>query len=590
MARLATLSAPAAATRSAPSEVRPEADEAARQRLLFVAVLALAAVVRLWGLGGQPILYFDSGVYLGEGAFLASAAEHAMSGLLGAEPANALQRVAHATVSGVDGHSPDIAKPGHAILLAIAFLLLGKTALAGGLVSAVAGIGTVALTYAIGVRAWGARVGLAAATLLAISGQHLVYSREPLVEADGLFFAMLASLIYLRATSARGLFAAGVLFGLAFSCNNRMSYVPAIFVIAELARWPGWRGLVRRGAILGAGVVAPLAAIEGAYLLVRAVGRAAGTPTDWIDYAQQLVAFTRMNPPDRIRFDEWPTYFVDLALTDGLGVLALLLLGVGVLLWQLRSPTRTRADLLLAASLLVPLVLYSIYSTGEVRVRHFSLALPWAMLAAALALDWLAGHVARLWRGSGDRPTGQGLVGHIRGLSRGPSELRVRSWLVGVSSAALVLLALPRIIALDGAPSGMQAALGVVGSSDAASTNGPVLSFYVGEARTNARLREAFVNVPGDLDPLAERYPLLVVDMQASVFAGDLTDIYARARPLVSAPNGSDAWYLADMLEHYGIAWDKWDDLLAKWNANRADATQLRVYAMADVLAARNAR
>ena len=43
-----------------------------------------------------------------------------------------------------------------------------------------------------------------------------------------------------------------------------------------------------------------------------------------------------MNPPDRVRSDEWPTYFVDTALMDGLGVLALLLLGIGVLLWRLR--------------------------------------------------------------------------------------------------------------------------------------------------------------------------------------------------------------------------------------------------------------
>jgi hypothetical protein len=117
-----------------------------------------------------------------------------------------------------------------------------------------------------------------------------------------------------------------------------------------------------------------------------------------------------------------------------------------------------------------------------------------------------------------------------------------------------------------------------------------VLSFYVGEARTNARLREAFVNVPSDLDALAMQYPLLVVDMQASVFAGDLTDMYAAAHPVESVPNGSDAWYLADLLEHYGIPWGRWDDLLAKWDANRADATQLRVFAMADVLAARTAR
>jgi 4-amino-4-deoxy-L-arabinose transferase-like glycosyltransferase len=561
----------AAERRAAPLEAPGQSRARLWQRAAFWTILVFAAVIRLWGLGSQPILYFDSGVYLGEGAFLASVAQHAAEAVFSQQSGSVLERVAQAAGTGADGHSPDIAKPGHAILLAIAFLLLGKTALAGALVSALAGIGTVAVTYAIGARGWNPRVGLAASALLAISGQHLVYSREPLVEADGLFFAMLASLIYLQARGNRGLFAAGVLWGLAFSCNNRMSYLPAIFVIAELAQWPGWFGLLRRGLVVAAGCLAPLALIELVYLAARGVGRVTAARTDWLDYAQQLVAFTRMNPPDRIRFDEWPTYFVDVALMDGPVLLVLLLAGIGVVLWRVRSPARTRADLLLASSLLVPLLLYSVYSTGEVRLRHFSLAIPWVMLAAALALDTGASWFARLWR------------------SRGAIS-EVHAGIVAAAVIVLVLLAMPRIISLDAAPSGMPAVVGSLGSGQVASTNGPVFSFYVGENRTNARLREAFVNVPGDLDVLAADFPTLVVDMQASVFAGDLTDIYARASPRLEVANGSDAWYLADLLEHYGVTWGGWGDLLARWEANRADATQLRVYAMSDVLAARNSR
>jgi hypothetical protein len=524
----------------------------------------VAAAVRLWGLGSQPILFFDSGVYLGEGAFLASVAQHALAGIVGSGDGTVLERIARATASGMDGHSPDIAKPGHAILLALAFLTFGKSAFAGGLVSALAGIGTVAATFAIGVHGWNKRIGLVAAALLAISGQHLVYSREPLVEADGLFFATIASLVYLRARGLRGLFAAGLLWGVAFSCNNRLSYLPAVFVVAELGSWPGWRGLIKRGVVVGSGCLVPLALIEGAYLGARLVGRTTGTHAEFLDYAQQFVAFTRMNPPDRIRFDEWPTYFVDLALMDGLGVLALLLVGIGVVIWRVRAK-RTRDDMLLLGSLLVPLLLYSVYSTGEVRMRHFSLALPWVMLAAALGLDWLCVAVARRLGGG-----------------------RFVNWIVGAAVGILAIAAVPRIVALDGAPSGMQSVVAALGDRPVASTNGPVLSFFVGEERTNARLRDAFVNVPSDLDELAREYPTLIVDMQASVFAGDLTDIYARATPRLVAANGSDAWYLADLLEHFGIAWNKWGDLLAVWEANRGQATQLRVYAMADVLAARD--
>jgi 4-amino-4-deoxy-L-arabinose transferase-like glycosyltransferase len=525
------------------------------QRATPLLIVALAAIVRLWGLGGQPVLYFDSGVYLGEGAFLASVAERAAGAFMSA----GVGGVALALQDGTDAHPPDIAKPGHAMLLAVSMLVLGKSALAGALVSAVAGIGTVAATYAIGMRGWGPRVAIPAATLLAISGQHLVYSREPLVEADGLFFATLAALVYLRAGSPRGLLGAGVLWGVAFTCNNRLSFLPAVFFLAELAQWPGWRGLLKRGFLIGGGFLIPPAVIEAGYLAARGIGRAAGARTDWLDYAQQLAAFSRMNPPDRVRFDQWPTYFVDLGLMDGLGVLALLLVGIGVLAWRIKRRPWSRVDLLLAGSLLVPLALYSVYSTGEVRLRHFSLAIPWVMLAAALGLRWLVS------------------------LAR-----RYDVWALVAAVSLLVVAAVPRVVALATAPSGMPAVLSTVGSSAVASTNGPVMAFYVGEDRTNARLREAFVNVPADLPPLAASYPLLVVDMQAEVFPGELTDLYARATPRLVVPNGNDTWYLADLLEHYGVAWGGWSDLLLRWQTNREAASQLRILDLRDLVSSRS--
>ncbi len=516
---------------------------------LIAAVIVVAALPRLWGLGTQPVLYFDSGVYLGEGAFLASVAQRAVAAVASG------QNVALALQDGIDAHPPDIAKPGHAILLALSMLVLGKTVLAGALVSALAGIATVFATFRIGALGWNPRVGIVAALLLAISGQHIVYSREPLVEADALFFATAAALTYLRAQSWRGLLGAGVLYGLAFTCNNRLSYLPAIFAIVELGCWPGLRPLMKRALAVAGGFVLPLVVIEAAYLVARAIGRAAGARTDWVDYVQQLAAFSRMNPPDRVRLDEWPTYFVNVALMDGPLVLALLVLGIVVLLARRRW---SRADLLLAGSLLVPLLLYSVYSTGEVRMRHFSLALPWVMLAAALGLD-------RLLR-----------LGPARRMSLATTSVVV----------LLIGLALPRTIDLATTPSGIAIVLNYLrqqGQTRVATTNGSVLSFYIGEGNTNARLREAFVNTPADLERLKERYDTLVVDMQAHVFPGELTERYERAQPLLRVPNGNSTWYLADLLEHYGVAWGGWDRLLADFAAHQSGATELRVYAMRDL-------
>jgi hypothetical protein len=213
-----------------------------------------------------------------------------------------------------------------------------------------------------------------------------------------------------------------------------------------------------------------------------------------------------------------------------------------------------RKDLVLAGSLLVPLALYSVYSTGEVRMRHFSLALPWVMLTAALAVDWL--------------------------VRRVPAR---RDALATIACAGLVALAMPRMISLATPPSGMPAVLEYLAGRKAASTNGPVLAYFVGEPNTNARLREAFVNLPADLEALKPRYELLVVDTQAFVFPGELTDRYQRVTPLFKAANGNATWYLADLLEHYGVAWGGWDQLLARWQAGQAAASELRVYALRDL-------
>jgi hypothetical protein len=230
-------------------------------------------------------------------------------------------------------------------------------------------------------------------------------------------------------------------------------------------------------------------------------------------------------------------------------VLALLLLGIVTVLLRLRTRPWQRADVLLAASLLIPLALYSVYSTGEVRMRHFSLALPWVMLAAALGLDRLLGVIPL--------PRAATLAGAL---------------------VVLVALAVPRSVALSTPPNGWPAVTQAIGRDRAAGTNGPVLGFVLGEDRTNARLREAFVNTPADLEALKASYPVLVVDMQAYVFPGELTARYDGARPLLSVPHGNDAWYLADLLEHYGVSWGGWEQLLALWQAHREAASQLRIY------------
>jgi len=148
-------------------------------------------------------------------------------------------------------------------------------------------------------------------------------------------------------------------------------------------------------------------------------------------------------------------------------------------------------------------------------------------------------------------------------------------------------LALPRDISIMTAPSGipaLQAMLSNNGIERVASTNGPVLSYYLGEDRTNARLRPAFINTEDDLRSIAAEYPYVEVNMQAYWTPGPVTERAAQAAPIFQAANGTDAQFLADLLERHGIGWGEWNDVLDEWRANRSAATQLRLYRSADLV------
>jgi Dolichyl-phosphate-mannose-protein mannosyltransferase len=528
----------------------------------LIGVLLVAAVLRFWQLGSMPILYFDSGAYLGEGRFLSSVAQRATDAALhplAGEPSNVFARVVQRVEDGTEGHSPDLAKPGQAILLALAMLLLGPSTLAAGSVPALAGVGTVAATYVIGSVGWSRRVGAVAALLLAVSAEHLVYSREPLVESTGLLFATLASLLYLRGIlqpshgSLRTLFAVGVLFGISFTCNNRLAYLPLSFGMVELALWRGPKNASVRLATLALGFVAPLAVVEVAFLAAQGMGRVYGATPGFLDYAHQFANFVRMNPPSRRRFDQWPTFFADLGLMDGLPMLGLLLIGIVALIARRRW---TSVELVLVAFFGVPLVLFSVYSSGEVRMRNFSVALPWAMLVASIGLWGLA------------------------------DQLRYSRIVAAVGLLAVGAVVLPHDVQIVTAPNAIPDLLGALranGIQRVASTNGPVLSYYIGEEDTNARLRAAFINDEDDLREIAADYPYIVVDMQAYWTPGPPTEHAAGATPVFQGPNGSDMQFLAFLLERHGIAWGDWNSVLDEWARNRGQATLMRMFSSAQL-------
>lgn len=447
-------------------------------------------------------------------------------------------------------------------------LVFGTSALSAVLVSAVAGLGTVAATYAIGVAGWGRRVAILAALMLAISGWHLTYSREGYAESDMVLFATLALFIYLRRVLRPvperlwPLVWTGVLFGAAFACNTRAAYALLVLAPTELLLWRTrgwacWSSTLKRGLALATGFVAPLAVIEGAYLIARVVGRGFGATAGWPDYVQQIAAYWQQHPVI-IRFDQWPSFITYLWFMDGAPVLALLLIGIISALFRPKRP----ADVLLLTALLMPVLLYSVYVAGAVRMRAFSLALPWVMLAAALGLDVVVSYARRI----------------VPNVST--------AILTAATLVVLGTLAIPRTLDLMSAPNGIPSLLGYFsthGVSDVASTDGPVLSFFVGEQHTNAKFRAAYINGSQDLSELAGQYQYIAVEMQGYLFPNEVAERFLAARPVFAAAHGNSTWYLASLFENRGVRWGEWNDLLADWQRYRAAATELRLESLREL-------
>jgi hypothetical protein len=326
--------------------------------------------------------------------------------------------------------------------------------------------------------------------------------------------------------------------------------MPLVLVPTELFAWRarGWRHWqlsALRAVLLGVGFVAPLALLQGAYAAAHWIGRAYGAAASWPDYAQQLAAYWQQHPVI-IRFDQWPSFFVDLSLLDGIYLLPLAAAGVAAALMR---PKR-RQDMLLLAALLLPIALYSVYVAGAVRMRAFSLALPWVMLAAAVGADAI-----------------------VRCLPR-------QRLMLGALAGVLVLLALPRDIELMSAPNGMPALVSYLNQSgvqDVASTDGAGLGFFVGEEHTNAKFRAAYINTPDDLSQLEQRYRFVAVEMQGYLFPNEVAERFLKVQPVFAVAHGSPTWYLASLLENRGVRWGEWDLLLASWRRYARVATELRV-------------
>jgi 4-amino-4-deoxy-L-arabinose transferase-like glycosyltransferase len=103
-------------------------------------------------------------------------------------------------------------------LLSLEYRMTGVTSLGGRLLSVAFGMGTVWLTYAIGARLYGRRVGTLAALLIGVMPYTVVVSRQVLLDTPMAFFAALSLYLlirYVQTDQAAWLYSAAVALGLA---------------------------------------------------------------------------------------------------------------------------------------------------------------------------------------------------------------------------------------------------------------------------------------------------------------------------------------------------------------------------------------
>lgn len=157
----------------------------------------------------------------------------------------------------MDGRNHLFLSPVYHFLSVLSFRLLGASVEAARLVSALAGVGVVGLTYALGVRLTGDRtLAVVAAALLAVDPWAVIHSRQALTESVLLFFIVASGVLILGRTPQVAL--GGLVFGFGILTKLNVAAMGLAFGGYLLLRTPDgqdharWRRRMTDGAVFGA--------------------------------------------------------------------------------------------------------------------------------------------------------------------------------------------------------------------------------------------------------------------------------------------------------------------------------------------------
>jgi len=347
----------AARTRRVRSALAPVGSRSARPRApdehgepspgvgaALVAILVLAAAVRLWRLGALGA-NSDEAVYAGQAASIAGV--HALEPLFPVFRAHPLL---------------------FQTLLSFPYRL-GDGLETARTIAAALGVATVYVTFRLGRLLYGSAAGLAAALFMAVMPYHVVVTRQVLL--DGPMTLCATATLYLvarfAATARREwLYAAGAMMGLTVLCKETsILLVGAAYVFFALA--PEVR-LPLRGAVIAGAILAAVAAQFPLVVRLAGASRSGGHYLAW-----QL--FRRPN-------HGWGFYPSVVPRDIG----PLLIAGAVVGLWLLRAE-RSWRETLLVSWIVVPVAFFELWP-----VKGYQYLLP---VAPAVAV--LAGRVVARW-------------------------------------------------------------------------------------------------------------------------------------------------------------------------------------------------
>ncbi len=372
----------------------------------MVAIVAVAAVLRFADLSHRGLVYWDEAKFSLEGERL-----HAY-----------LQSWAGSSTPLQIGKTIGTAKPTHALLIALAFVIFGLHDYAPLFLNAFASVVEVILVYVLARKLFGPWAACIAALFFAVAEYEIIYARSALSESDAGALFLAAVLLWtidwermpsvlpaVRGFPSRMVLFAALLAGTAFTANYRIVvYIIALVAFDVVWTWNEHGGRVVLGRLVS--WVGGAATVPVLWQIVDVIARGGGVVlfrsevnvlvksgghvifknvrkggAEW--YLQQ--ALFQLHGGKQSVFHFNPLIYLQwFVLREGWAIAALVVLGLVITIWTWLFPWAA-----MSALVFIP---YAIYVFAPFIVpRNLDAAVPFAMILAAAALVMAAERIHR---------------------------------------------------------------------------------------------------------------------------------------------------------------------------------------------------